>query len=175
MFYQIVKAAEFGVPQFRERLIVVGVRKDLDCEFKFPKPLFGPNSKNSNVFVPLKTVIKSLSGVPEKYYFSQRAVQGVKNAKPNMKRALAQDLNNPCLTITSHLAKVSLNSRDPVLLVNKKRERYRRFTAREAASIQSFPESFVFEGTEADAYRQIGNAIPPVMMWHIFRALKKLN
>ena len=86
-----------------------------------------------------------------------------------MKRAIAQDMNLPCLTITSHLAKVSINSRDPVLLVNKKKEKYRRFTTREAARIQSFPEDFVFTGSDGDAYRQVGNAVPPVLMWHVIK------
>ena len=45
-----------------------------------------------------------------------------------MKRGLYQDLSKPCLTITSHLAKTSLNSRDPVLLVNPEKELCRRFT-----------------------------------------------
>lgn len=95
----------------------------------------------------------------------------MKNAKNNMKRGLAQNLDEPCLTVTSHLAKTSLNSRDPVLLVNPATELYRRFTPREAARIQSFPDTFQFAGTEADAYRQIGNAIPPVMFWHIAKSL----
>ena len=46
----------------------------------------------------------------------------MKNAKNNMKRGLYQDLEGQCLTITSHLAKTSLNSRDPVLLVNPEKE-----------------------------------------------------
>lgn len=107
----------------------------------------------------------------KRYYFSERAVQGMKNAKNNMKRGLAQNLNEPCLTVTSHLAKVSLNSRNPVLLVNPDKELYRRFTPREAARIQSFPEDFEFAGSEGDAYRQIGNAVPPVLFWHIAKAL----
>ena len=97
----------------------------------------------------------------------------MKNAKKNMKRGLWQDLSEPCLTITSHLAKVSLNSRDPVLLVDPDSELYRRFTPREAATIQSFPNSFKFVGSEGDAYRQIGNAIPPVLAWHIFEEVSK--
>lgn len=88
-----------------------------------------------------------------------------------MKRGLAQNLDEPCLTVTSHLAKVSLNSRDPVLLVDPAKELYRRFTPREAARIQSFPDSFEFAGSEASAYRQIGNAIPPVMFWHITNSI----
>lgn len=175
VYHQVVMAADFGIPQLRQRLIVIGIRNDIKGEFEFPGPLYGPNSKKKLDYVPLKEVIKSLSKVPEKYYFSKRAVKGVKKAKKNMKRALAQNLNGPSLTITSHLAKVSLNSRDPVLLVNGKNEIYRRFTPAEAAAIQSFPSNFKFAGSEADAYRQIGNAIPPVMIWHIVRALKKLG
>jgi DNA (cytosine-5)-methyltransferase 1 len=175
VYHSVLSAADFGVPQLRERLFVVGVRKDITGDFEFPKPLFGPNSKTKQPYVPLSSVVPSLKAVPEKYFFSERAVEGVKRAKNNMKRAVAQDLSKPCLTITSHLAKVSLNSRDPVLLVDAARERYRRFTPAEASSIQSFPESFEFFGSEGDAYRQIGNAIPPVLMWHVFRALKKLD
>lgn len=174
VYHQVVMAADYGVPQLRQRVIVIGVRNDIEGDYEFPKPIYGQNSKSGCKYVPLKKVIKSLSRVPEKYYFSERAVQGVKNAKPNMKRALAQDLNGPCLTITSHLAKVSLNSRDPVLLVDPAKELYRRFTPSEAAAIQSFPENFRFAGSEADAYRQIGNAIPPIMIWYIVRGLKKL-
>ena len=98
----------------------------------------------------------------------------MKNAKPNMKRGLWQSLNEPCLTVTSHLAKVSLNSRDPVLLVNPEKELYRRFTPREAARIQSFPDEFQFAGSETDAYRQIGNAVPPVLFWHVTKQIAKM-
>jgi len=98
----------------------------------------------------------------------------MKNAKNNMKRGLAQNLDEPCLTVTSHLAKVSLNSRDPVLLVDPEKELYRRFTPREAARIQSFPDTFIFAGSEQDAYRQIGNAIAPVMFWHIAQNVSEL-
>lgn len=104
-----------------------------------------------------------------KYYFSQRAVAGMKNAKPNMKRGLWQKLDDPCLTVTSHLVKGSLNSRDPVLLVDAENEIYRRFIPREAARIQSFSDEFTFAGSETDAYRQIGNAVPPVLFWHVTR------
>lgn len=89
-----------------------------------------------------------------------------------MKRGLWQDLSQPCLTITVHLAKTSMNSRDPILLVDNERELYRRFTPREAARIQSFPDSFMLNDSELKSYKQIGNAVPPVMMWHIANALQ---
>lgn len=163
----LVNAADYGVPQKRERVIIVGIRNDINREYVFPQ-------KVKDARTPLSAVVTQLAIPEKKYYFSERAVQGMKNAKNNMKRGLAQNLDEPCLTITSHLAKTSLNSRDPVLLVNEERELYRRFTPREAAGIQSFPESFKFAGSEADAYRQIGNAIPPVMFWHIAKNLVKI-
>lgn len=164
----LVNASEYGVPQRRERVIMVGVRNDIPKCFSFPEPTTADNP------VPLSVAVPELAITEKKYYFSKRAVQGMKNAKNNMKRGLAQNLNEPCLTITSHLAKVSLNSRDPVLLVDPENELYRRFTPREAARIQSFPDSFVFAGTEQDAYRQIGNAIPPVMFWHIAKRVSEI-
>ena len=167
-YYRLINSADYGVPQKRERIIMVCVRKDLDAEFIFP------DAPNAGKWVPLSVAVPVLAIEEKKYYFSERAVQGMKNAKNNMKRGLAQSLDEPCLTVTSHLAKVSLNSRDPVLLVDPEKELYRRFTPREAARIQSFPDTFTFTGSEADAYRQIGNAIPPVMFWHIAKKVSEL-
>lgn len=162
---QLIRCADYGVPQKRERVIIVGIRNDIKMEYEYPE---APNIDN---WVPLSVAVPKLAIEEKKYYFSERAVQGMKNAKNNMKRGLAQNLNEPSLTVTSHLAKVSLNSRDPVLLVNPEKELYRRFTPREAARIQSFPDTFQFAGSETDAYRQIGNAIPPVMFWYIARSI----
>ena len=162
---KLINAAYYGVPQKRERCIIVGIRKDITAQFVFP------DETTRDSLVPLSVAVPELAIKEEKYYFSQRAVEGMKKAKPNMKRGLWQNLDEPCLTVTSHLAKVSLNSRDPVLLVDPDKELYRRFTPREAARIQSFPDSFTFAGSEACAYRQIGNAIAPAMFWHIAKAV----
>ncbi len=170
--YKLLLASNFGIPQKRERLFIVGVRNDLNIDYNFPEnthselELFDKKPWN-----PLGTVIKNLEIEDKKYYFSQKAVEGMKNAKQNMKRGLYQDLGKQCLTITSHLAKTSLNSRDPVLLVNPEKEIYRRFTPTEAAAIQSFPQNFVYPVSETQAYKQIGNAIPPVLMWNVAKSL----
>ena len=165
--YKLVNSADYGVPQKRERVILVGFRKDLGVKFEFPE------ETHKDCWVPLSVAVPQLAIEDKKYYFSQKAVQGMKNAKPNMKRGLWQRLDEPCLTVTSHLAKVSLNSRDPVLLVDPDQELYRRFTPREAARIQSFPDDFEFAGTESDAYRQIGNAVPPVLFWNIAKKVSE--
>ena len=168
--YRLLNAANFGVPQRRERVIIVGVRNDLFGRVQYSYPT---ETNDEKTWVPIKKIVKDLAAVPERYFFSQRAVEGMKNAKPNMKRGLWQDLNGPCLTLTSHLAKVSINSRDPILLVDPKKELYRRFTPREAAGIQSFPDDFEFNGPESKSYKQIGNAVPPVLMWHVMHQAAK--
>lgn len=167
--FRLMKAVEFGIPQKRERVFIVGIRNDLEYTYRFPTP-----TNTLENAVPLKQVIEKLDIPEQKYYFSERAVQGMKNAKNNMKRGLWQSLSGPCLTITSHLAKTSINSRDPLLLVDPTTELYRRFTPREAARIQSFPDTFILNKSEAKSYKQIGNAIPPVLMWHISRALQNV-
>lgn len=160
--YQVLHAVEYGVPQKRERVIMVGFRKDLHIDFAFPAPVITEEER----YVPLSTCLEEQ--VPEKYFFSQKAVDGMLRAKESMNKGRVQDITQPCNTVGAHLAKVSLNSTDPVLFDG---ERYRRFTPREVARIQSFPESFILSGTDGSQYRALGNAIPPVMFWYVARAV----
>ena len=160
--YKIVNAAQFGVPQKRERVIIVGIRKDLGFEYVFPMPIID----NPDNYIGLKNILEN--DVDDKYYFSEKAVAGMKRAKRDMNKGRAQDIDKPCNTVGSHLAKVSLNSTDPVLLEDGK---YRRFTPREVARIQSFPDSFNLTGSESSQYRALGNAIAPVMFWYITNSL----
>ena len=164
--WKILNASNYGIPQKRERVFIVGFRKDLSVRFGFPKPL--------NYIVPLGKVIES--NVDDKYTFSERAVQGLKNSNKAFNKGRVQNLDFPSNTINSHLAKVSLNGTDPVLALDAEKDIYRRFTPLEAARIQSFPDTFSFPVSEYQAYRQIGNAIPPVLMWHVAQnVIKSLN
>ncbi len=156
--HTVLNAAEYGVPQKRERVIIVGFRKDLGVDFTFPTPIISTEDK----YEPLQSVIET--EVEEKYYFSAKAIAGMMKNRESMNKGRAQDVTKPCNTVGAHLAKVSLNSTDPVLLVG---DRYRRFTPREVARIQSFPEKFQLIGSEGAQYRALGNAIPPVMFWHV--------
>lgn len=162
--HKLINAAAFGVPQKRERVIIVGIRNDLGFKYKFPDDVFVEDE-----YAVLGSVVENQ--VDEKYFFSEKAVQGMRAAKRDMNKGRAQDLNKPCNTVGSHLAKVSLNSTDPVLLDGG---RYRRFTPREVARIQSFPESFKLIGVESAQYRALGNAIPPVMFWYVAHQLCEL-
>lgn len=162
--HKLINAATFGVPQKRERVIIVGIRNDLGFKYEFPEDVLSEDD-----YAVLGDVVENQ--VDEKYFFSEKAVQGMRAAKRDMNKGRAQDLNKPCNTVGSHLAKVSLNSTDPVLLDGG---RYRRFTPREVARIQSFPESFKLIGVEGAQYRALGNAIPPVMFWYVAHQLCEL-
>ena len=162
--YRVLNSADYGVPQKRERVIIVGFRKDLNIAFNFPDA----EIESEDGYASLREVIEA--DVDDKYYFSDRAVAGMMKKRESMNKGRAQDINKPCNTVGAHLAKVSLNSTDPVLMQGG---RYRRFTPREVARIQSFPDEFELVGSEAAQYRALGNAIPPVMFWHVARAVKE--
>ena len=165
--HKLLNAFDYGVPQKRERVIIVGFRDEADMiKFKYPTKV-----KNSERKV-LGDVIIEEANRNEDLFFSDKAVAGMLAVREKMNKGRAMSLNEPCNTISAHLAKVSLNSTDPVFLVG---DRYRRFSTREAARIQSFPDTFNFDPvSQIRQYKAIGNAVPPVMMWHVIQSLKKV-
>lgn len=162
--YHLVNASKFGVPQKRERVIIVGFQDERDeAIFRFRR--FGSSS------AVLRDVIDESENKNESLFFSDKAVAGMMAVRDKMNKGRVQKLDEPCNTISAHLAKVSLNSTDPVLMIGN---RYRRFSCREAARIQSFPDSFVLDCvSNIRQYKAIGNAVPPVMMWHIANSLQR--
>lgn len=163
--YAVMNAVKFGIPQKRERIIIVGFRRDLEIDFEFPDAV----TDTENSYVALNKCLDD--DITDKYFFSDKAVAGMMKNRGTMNKGRAQDIFKPCNTVGAHLAKVSLNSTDPVLMVGN---RYRRFTPREVARIQSFPDSFILSGSESTQYRTLGNAIPPVMLWYIAQAVIRL-
>ena len=165
---RVLKAIFYQVPQKRERVIIVGFRDAVDYDrFCFPAPTT-PLAKTT-----LKSVLDEDADNNDKWFFSDKAVRGMMLVKEKMNKGRVQNIDEPCNTISAHLAKVSLNSTDPVLKIG---ERYRRLTPHECARIQSFPETFNFASvSDCRKYRAIGNAVPPVFMWHIAKALAKVT
>lgn len=166
--YKLLNSYDYGVPQKRERVIIIGFREIEDLQkFSFPQPIPVKERK------VLRDVIKGDANNDEKLFFSEKAVAGMMAVREKMNKGRVQNINEPCNTISSHLAKVSLNSTDPVYYVNG---RYRRFSCDEAARIQSFPENFNLTNlSQGHKYKAIGNAVPPVMMWFITNSLLKAS
>lgn len=169
VIHMLLNASHYGVPQRRERVFIIGFKNIQHLEaYRHPMPV---DEKTC-----LGDVVFSEDCIPEKYFFSNKAVEGMKRAKKEMNKGRVQKLSEPCGTVGAHLAKISLNSTDPVLCING---RYRRFIPREVARIQSFPDEYKLLGTDAQQYKALGNAIPPVLAWHVMNsiisALERVN
>jgi len=163
--YKVLDTSHFGVPQKRERVFIVGFKnKKSHDRFDFPTPV------SQEKPVSISRIIIPENEIDEKFYFSEKAVIGMTRTKHaiTMNKGRVQDINEPCNTVGAHLAKVSLNSTDPVLSINGC---YRMFTPREVSRIQSFPDSFILSGSRTTNYKALGNAVAPVVMWHITRSI----
>lgn len=162
--YKLLKAVEYGIPQRRERLFIVGIRNDIQQTYEYPSPICTQGN-----YVAYGGLLED-TPIAAKYYFSEVAVNGSKK-RNNGKIRIYPPQCEPCFTITSHLSKSTIGVFDPVLLVDGEKEIYRRLTPREAARIQSFPDTYVLAKSDTQAYKQIGNAIPPVLMWYVAKQL----
>jgi DNA (cytosine-5)-methyltransferase 1 len=172
---QVLKAINYRVPQKRERLILVGVRKDIDINYDYPKPhnkiytladalkkgpLFNtdvPLSKGSEYpkykkevldMVPPKGYWRDLPLAIQKVYMGGSFHLG--GGKTGMARRIGWD--EPCLTLTCSPAQKQTERCHP--------DQTRPFTVREYARIQTFPDKWIFAGSIAQQYKQIGNAVP---------------
>ena len=167
VMHKLLNASDYGIPQKRERVIIMGFLKEEDYRsFRYPSKLRNEDRKVlGDVIIPDENNNESL-------FFSEKAVAGMMAVREKMNKGRVQSLDEPCNTVSAHLAKVSLNSTDPVLMI---KNRFRRFSTREAARIQSFPDTFKLDSvSQGRQYKAIGNAVPPVMMWYIIKALQKV-
>jgi DNA (cytosine-5)-methyltransferase 1 len=172
---KVLKAINYKVPQKRERLILVGIRKDVKINFEYPKPykkiynlsdalkkgeLFSKNvSKSEGAKYP-KYKKEILDLIPPKGYWRdlplalQKEYMGgsfyLGGGKTGMARRIGWD--EPCLTLTCSPAQKQTERCHP--------EETRPFTVREYARIQTFPDQWSFDGSVAQQYKQIGNAVP---------------
>ncbi len=172
---QVLKAINFNVPQKRERLILVGIRKDIDIKFEYPKPykriynledvlkkgeLYNCDVPKSEGAKYPKSKIAVLDLVPPKGYWRdlpleiQKSFMGgsfyLGGGKTGMARRIGWD--EPCLTLTCSPAQKQTERCHP--------DETRPFTVREYARIQTFPDDWKFAGAMAQQYKQIGNAVP---------------
>lgn len=152
--YELLDAANFGVPQTRERVIIIGV-SDKNRKFEHPEPV---NTKES--WITAKTALEDLEQLKETPEINHIWSRANKSAEQGNRRLVA---DRPGYTIR---AECHGNIQYHYSLK-------RRISMREAARIQSFPDSFIFDAKLRETERQIGNAVPPVLAWHVARAVEK--
>ncbi|RRR70594.1 MAG: DNA cytosine methyltransferase [Candidatus Viridilinea halotolerans] len=158
---KILNAVHFGVPQNRERLIVVGHKGG----FSFPKPL------NSKVTVGEALGEMAFSTPPESKFLTPSMDTYVAKYEKASFCKVPHDLHldRPSRTLTCRNIAAPTGDMMRVRLPDGRR---RRILIREAARLQSFPDWFTFVGTETSQYYQIGNAVPPLLSYHIAACVK---
>ena len=151
--YKVYHAEQYGVPQTRERIIFVGTRKDIPA-FRPPDPIPGKP-------ITCGAALRDLEDKPADRAFSHIWSAAAPSGEQGS-RKMVEDRPGYTIRAECH-GNIQFHYKLP-----------RRLSMREAARIQSFPDSYVFPCGIRETERQIGNAVPPVLAWHIARKVQKV-
>jgi DNA (cytosine-5)-methyltransferase 1 len=153
--YQLYLAADYGVPQARERVIIVGRLPEVKS-FVPPKATL-----NRAEYVTASAAVNDLENLPEDLQFNHVWSRANKSSEQGS-RKLSADKPSQTIRAECH-GNIQFHYK-----LN------RRISMREAARFQSFPDDFLFQGGLRQTERQVGNAVPPVLAWHIARSVQKM-
>ncbi len=180
---QVLNAADYGVPQKRQRVIVIGgLENNL---IKFPEPSYRakPNGKNLELFqsnltnwVTVKDAIDDLKNRPEDIAFNHIFTKNGKDFQRKLKKTPVGKTvyggfsdayfrcppNEPSRTVKENHGGVFIHY-----------EKDRFMTPRELARLQSFDDKFIFKGSKSQILVQIGNAVPPKLGYEIATSIKE--
>ncbi len=176
--------ADYGVPQFRERVLIVGVRIDTSFEFHHPAATHGPKANK-----PYFTAGQALKGVEKVRHNNEH--MGVNNKTVQMLKMIPEGGNFTDVPkshalyvkgMISHVYRRIHRSQPAKTIIaaggggtwGYHYPEPRPLTNRERARLQSFPDNFVFCGSNAEIRRQIGNAVPPKGVSELAKALLPL-
>lgn len=174
VYYKLLNASDFKIPQDRKRVFIVGFRKELKIAYSFPQP-----SKEKPI--TLKQAIGDITISPS--FYSKEQSINIKNALSNhdvyngaydakfMARNRVRSWDEVSFTIQAQAKNCPLHPQAPKMqyidsthrcFVKGKESLYRRLSVRECARIQSFPDWFTFYYNNViDGYKMVGNAVPP--------------
>lgn len=169
--YKLLDTSKYGVPQKRERVIIVGIRKDLDITYNFPE-------ENDSI-VTIKDSLKGLKA-PKKSEISTEPF-----SSRFMSRNRKRDWDELSFTIPAMSKQVPLHPSSPdMIYVEKDKWKFgegktRRFSYKECAALQTFPKDMDFYGDLISKYKQIGNAVPvkfaEAIAKEVFNTLEKIE
>ncbi len=156
--YKLVNAKNYGVPQDRERVFIVGVRNDLKVSYEFPEP-----TNNENNYVTLEKAIGDLRDNPGEWmegsfspiFMSRNRRRGWNEVAFTVQASGRQTQIHPSSPEMEKIDKDKWQFKDDSSM------KVRRMSVRECARIQTFPDDFEFLGTPINEnYKMIGNAVP---------------
>lgn len=170
IYHKLLSSEEYGVPQIRKRVILVGVRNDIDFEYQYPEPAYGDEKKGLKKIVDLRTAIGDLEDNPGEYFTGSYSSMF-------MSRNRKKSWSEPSFTIQASGRQAPIHpGGEPMVKVGKDKyiftdgeENNRRLSVKEIARIQTFPDWYEFsrgtsnrnENAKLDlVYKQIGNAVP---------------
>lgn len=168
--YKVLNAANYGVPQKRERVIILGVRNDIEFDLEHPEPTHSEGSSLFNDKQSWVSIGEALMNIPEPE--EEHSLLNHTYSKFKLKfngylgnRAI--DPTKPAPTVTAR------GDEKGGVVVLHHPNNHRRMSVRELALTQSFPIDYLFEGNNSSAYRQIGNAVPPLLAFAIASVFPK--
>lgn len=164
VFYEILKARDFGIPQNRERIYIVGFL-DHSINFEFPKP--------TNLPTRVGDILNDV--VDEKYTISDKLWSGHKRRKELNKlngKGFGYGLFNKESAYTNTISARYYKDGSEIL-IEQEGKNPRKLTPREAARLQGFPEEYVIPVSDAQAYKQFGNSVAVPVIKAIATEIKK--
>lgn len=161
--YKLLNAKDFGVPQSRERLFVVGYKNGM---FEFP-------SRINKIITSGEALGELAHQIPSDSKFLTESMDDyiLKYEKASYCiRPRDLNLDKPARTLTCRNIAAATSDMHRIRLSDGRR---RRLLQKEAARLQSFPDWFQFKGDENSIFYQIGNAVPPMLAYHIAKSVKE--
>lgn len=161
--HQLFNAADYGVPQKRQRVFLFGVRKDVSEEnISFPPQpthisLAKGKTSNLSPWVSIGEALKAIPEPDDEHNLENHTASQYKLRFNGYIGHRTTDPNQPSPTITAR------GDEKGGVVIHHHPGNHRRLTVREVATIQTFPIDYKFVGAKTSGYRQIANAVPPLL------------
>lgn len=178
--HKVLQAADYGVPQKRSRIFIIGIREDLGASFEYPKATtktyksvseaigdLPPLSNGEQSGIPNHRAMRHTSQMLKKMSYIQdggdrsQIPEKLRPRSGDSRKYIKYNSQEPSVTVTGDMRKIFHYSQNRAL------------TPRELARLQSFPDNFIFKGKSISIQQQIGNAVPPLLAYVLANEIKK--